>query len=226
VENTVSAFLEARKLGADGVELDVRLTADGEVVVHHDSDVPGLGPIGQLSSEQLPDWYPSLPEALDACAPLSVIVEIKQDETGPQSEVDRLLATKVATLLAERADNERAIVSSFSMTAIDVVREAAPDLATALLVHPNSDATEALVVSLEHGHSGLHPFFAFVDTALMKEAKRSGVVIRAWTVDDPIRIVELSDLGVDAVITNDVEAARRALGRFQHPSAGLPLYGG
>jgi glycerophosphoryl diester phosphodiesterase len=225
VENTVAAFLEARTLGADGVELDVHLTSEGEVVVHHDAEVPGLGRISQLKWELLPDWFPSLTEAFDACAPLKVIVEIKQDEPGTASEVDRKLATTVASLLAERADKQRAIVSSFSMAVLDIVREEAPSLATALLVHPTSGAREALAASLEHGHFGLHPFFAFADAALINEAKRLGVGVRAWTVDDPLKIAELADLGVDAVITNDVETARRALKRFHHPSAGFPLYG-
>ena len=42
-ENTLEAFAEARRLGADGVELDVRLTADGALAVHHDAEIPGLG---------------------------------------------------------------------------------------------------------------------------------------------------------------------------------------
>ena len=66
-ENTVAAFRAARALGADGIELDVRLTADGALVVHHDAELPGRGPIAELASSELPDWLPSLVEALDAC---------------------------------------------------------------------------------------------------------------------------------------------------------------
>ena len=49
VENTLEAFAEARRLGADGVELDVRLTADGALAVHHDAGIPGIGTIDQLA---------------------------------------------------------------------------------------------------------------------------------------------------------------------------------
>ena len=58
-ENTLAAFDRSRQLGADGVELDVRMTADGELAVHHDPEVPGLGPVAGLNAAMLP-----VPDAL------------------------------------------------------------------------------------------------------------------------------------------------------------------
>ncbi|MGO9963662.1 MAG: glycerophosphodiester phosphodiesterase [Acidimicrobiales bacterium] len=220
-ENTVEAFTAARKLGADGVELDVHLTADGVVVVHHDGQVPGLGSLAHLRSWELPAWLPSLAEALEACRPLVVNVEIKTDETDAGPERDMELALKVATLLAERDEAPSMLVSSFSLEAIDAVRALRANLATALLVDLDKDPMEALVTAQQHGHGGLHPFFAGVDTALVSAAKRGGVAIRTWTVDDPARVAALAGLGVDAVITNDVAAALRALGR-SGPAADPP----
>jgi len=222
-ENTVAAFRAARDLGADGIELDVQLTADGDVVVHHDGEVPGLGPFSRLSSAELPAWLPSLAEAMDACRPLRVNVEIKEDETGVGRERDLLLACKVATLLAAREEASSIVVSSFSLEAIDAVRAAEPGLATALLVDLGEDPKVALATAREHGHAGLHPFFSSVDEGLVSAAKASGLAIRPWTVDEPEQMAALADLGVDAVITNDVKAARRALGRPPLPGdAPLP----
>jgi glycerophosphoryl diester phosphodiesterase len=221
-ENTVAAFVGARDLGADGIELDVHLTADGNVVVHHDGEVPGLGPFARLLSAELPAWLPSLGEALDACRPLQVNVEIKQDETEGGPDRDRSLAFEVAALLMARAEAPRIVVSSFSLEAIDAVRGFEPGLATALLVDLDRDPMEALMTAREHGHGGLHPFFCSVDAALMKAAKGCGMAIRAWTVDDPARIAALADLGVDAVVTNDVAAARRAFGRSDVPEPAPP----
>jgi len=212
-ENTVAAFVAARDLGADGIELDVYRTVDGRLVVHHDADLPGLGQISRLRSEELPEWLPSLVEALDACRPLRVNVEVKRAEgdTGPGP--DDGLAFDVAKLLAGREDASLMVVSSFSLSAIDAVRAAVPSLATALLVHPADDPFRALSAARRHGHGGLHPFFQSVDEVLLDRAGSANIAIRTWTVDDPARIAALGEMGVDAVITNDVLVARRALRR-------------
>ena len=75
----------------------------------------------------------------------------------------------------------------------------------------------ALATAREHGHGGLHPFYFSVDAALVTACRKSGMAIRTWTVDDPAQIAALAELGVDAVVTNDVVAARRALGRSDPP---------
>ena len=77
VENTLEAFHRARELGADGVELDVRLTADGGLAVHHDAVVPGAGPVHELATADLPDHVPLLADALEACTGMLVNIEIK-----------------------------------------------------------------------------------------------------------------------------------------------------
>jgi len=212
-ENTVAAFLAARELGADGVELDVHLSADGVAVVHHDADVPGKGPISDLSVMELPAWLPSLAEALEACRPLRVNIEIKGDPTSATKRED-LLVSEVAMAISVHEEPAGIVVSSFSLTAIDALHSYAPGVATALLVEPADDAMAALERSREHGHSGLHPFFLSVDEALMRAARTSAIAVRTWTVDDPGRVVALAELGVDAVITNDVAIALAALGRF------------
>ena len=211
-ENTVAAFVAAREFGVDGVELDVHLTADGAVVVHHDADIPGRGPIAGLSFHELPDWMPTLDEALDVCSPLVVNVEIK-DEDRNGGAGGESLASEVARLVTARKEAPRIIVSSFSLAAIDAVRACAPNLKTALLAEPSDDAVILLATARHHGHGGLHPFFLSVDETLMKAAKASGVAVRVWTVDDPARIAQLAALDVDGVITNDVVTALRALGR-------------
>jgi len=221
-ENTVAAFAAARDLGADGIELDVHLTADGNVVVHHDGEVPGLGQFARLVSAELPAWLPSLGEALDACWPLQVNVEIKQDDTEAGPERDRALAFEVAASLVARSEAPRIVVSSFSLEAIDAVRSCEPSLATALLIDLDWDPMRALMTAREHGHGGLHPFFVSVDADLMKAAGDLAMAVRAWTVDDPARIAALAKLGVDAVVTNDVTAARLALGRVHLPGAAAP----
>ena len=79
-ENTVAAFSRARELGADGVELDVRRSADGVLMVHHDAEIEGLGALGAHTFAEVRDTQPTVPtleEALDACRGLVVNAEVK-----------------------------------------------------------------------------------------------------------------------------------------------------
>src|SRR5580693_8567760 len=78
-ENTLEAFAEAKRLGADGVELDVRLTADGALAVHHDPTIDGLGPVADLTVPELPAHVPLLVDALTVCDGMVVNVEIKNE---------------------------------------------------------------------------------------------------------------------------------------------------
>lgn len=228
-ENTIEAFDAAVADGADGIELDVRRTVDGALVVHHDVEVPRLGAIARMRAAELPGWLPGLDDALDACGGLKVNVEIKHEPlpsslpatdrsrlTSPDGDVDvpaELLAAEVARCLAARGDRDRMIVSSFSLAVVDAVIATSPGLESAWLVDLGSDVRAAVGIARLHGHRGLHPHHISVDTALVGAGRAAGLAVRAWTVDDPGRVAELQALGVDAVITNDVRAALRALGR-------------
>lgn len=209
-ENTVAAFEAARERGADGVELDVHLSLDGVVVVHHDADVPGRGPIPATRRRELPAWLPSLEEAVGACAPLRVNVEIKYE---PAAGADYLaaLTCSVAGALAGCDEPDRFVVSSFSLEALDRFRGCSGAYSTALLVDAGFDPVAALEIALRHGHLGLHPFYEDVGAELVVRARGEGVPLRPWTVDDPAWLARLGALGVDAVITDDVELAARCL---------------
>src|SRR5918995_5277942 len=77
-ENTLGAFHVARDVGADGVELDVRRTADGALAVHHDAELPDGRVIAAINWSELPDDVPDLDPVLDVCRGLALVnVEIK-----------------------------------------------------------------------------------------------------------------------------------------------------
>jgi glycerophosphoryl diester phosphodiesterase len=211
-ENTLEAFVEARRLGADGVELDVRASADGALVVHHDAEIPGVGSVARLRVAELPPWVPLVAAALEACAGMTSVLEIKNLPTEPDWDPSEAVATSLAALVGGREADD-VVVSSFSLATLGAVHSADPALATAWLTLPGFDQSQALRTVVERGHRQLHPHHRGVNAALVEEAHGAGVAVTTWTVDDPARMGELAGMGVDAIITNVPDVALSVLGR-------------
>lgn len=210
-ENTLAAFAQARRLGADGVELDVRRTSDGAMAVHHNADLLDGRLIYELARDALPESIALLDAALDACGPMTVNVEIKNVPVDPDFDPTESLARQVVDLVVTRGDADRVVVSSFGLAAIDAVRACNAGIATGWLTLANYDQLRALDSALERGHTALNPFHTSVTAELVDAAHAAGAAIYTWTVDEPDEMRRLADLGVDAIITNDVATAVRVL---------------
>ena len=210
-ENTLDAFRAAAELGADGVELDVRRTADGALAVHHDATLPDGRVIVEIPAVALPSDLPMLRDALVACGSMTVNVEIKNVPIDPDYDSEETVASAVVALVAEMGIGEQIVVSSFSLNTINVVRAADPRLATGWLTVPSYDQLRELETAAEHGHGALNPHHTVVTAELAKAARAAGLALNAWTVDDPDEMHRLADLGVNAIITNDVAVAVRTL---------------
>jgi glycerophosphoryl diester phosphodiesterase len=207
--NTVEAFAAAVALGADWVELDVRPTADGALAVHHDADLPDGRAIAELDAADLPGWVPLLDAALDACGPLGVNVEIKAD--CPPATHAPMVAAAVGEL-RRRGEPHRWLLTSFDWSLMAMARELAPELPTGLLLFAPELAAPAVAEAVGGGHSAVNPWDPAVDEAYVRLAHEAGLAVNVWTVDGPERIAELAGLGVDGIITNVPDVARRALG--------------
>jgi glycerophosphoryl diester phosphodiesterase len=217
-ENTVAAFRAAGDQGADGVELDVRGTADGRLALHHDAHLADGRAVVELPWEALPEGTADLPAALDACRGMRMVnVEIKNWPDDVDFDPTLGHVDAVAAALLSRPPEERAsyVVSCFHLPSVDRVRALAPDLATAWLVlGPPDGSAGALVEEVAaHGHAAVHPHHAFVTAELVATAHAAGVAVNTWTCDDPDRIRWLADIGVDAIVTNVPDVAVAALGR-------------
>jgi glycerophosphoryl diester phosphodiesterase len=201
-ENTVEAFEEAARLGADMVELDVRRTADGALVVHHDAAIAGVGTIVELAKADLPASVPTLAEALDGCAGMGVNIEIKNSPMDPDYDEGDAVAGAVAGLVLARRIQERVIVSSFNLATIDAVRAASSRVPTAFLTVPALDQQWAIDIAAERGHAAWHPHHVSVTAELVDAAHAVGLRVNTWTVDDPALMRELAAMGVDGIVTN------------------------
>lgn len=234
-ENTIDAFQAAVDQGADGIELDVRLTADEVLVVHHDAHLASGELIRDVRAEELPDWVPTLGEALDVAGDLWVNVEIKNMPDEPGYDAEHRISTAVAGLIAARLaglefDDEpptagessggrsvpradRIMISSFNPDSVTSIRRLDPTLPLALLVWGQADPASLVGRAEAHGFEAIHPHDLLVDRNFVERTKTAGLQVNVWTVDDPDRIVELAEMGVDGIITNNPAAAGAALGR-------------
>ena len=218
VENTMPAFERARADGADGVELDVRLARDGQLVVFHDDDLRRLAGraerISDLDGAQIARVelaggarIPRLEEVLEALNPLMVNVEIKPPGWRHAREVVRA----VLRCVERAAAMDRVLVSSFDAAVVALVRRTTP-LSTGLLFHARQrrPLRRAWLAPILRPHA-LHPEKVLVDGAAMQGWRRAGYAVNVWTVDDPAEVRRLARLGVDAIISNDPGAARAAM---------------
>ncbi|HTT86512.1 MAG TPA: glycerophosphodiester phosphodiesterase [Acidimicrobiales bacterium] len=214
-ENTVEAFAGALVAGADGVELDVRRTMDGALVVHHDAAVEGSGPIHDRRRDELPGWVPTLAEALAVCDGAAVNVEIKNVPTDAGFDQGSRVSADVAGLLGV-GDVARSgwpawvVVSSFWPDTLGALRAATERLGSAevpalgLLVHPALDAGPALDTAVALGCAALHPHHRQVDGDLVAKAHDLGLAVVTWTVNETEDLDAVVGAEVDAVITDRV----------------------
>jgi glycerophosphoryl diester phosphodiesterase len=216
-ENTLAAFAGASVLGADWVELDVRCTADGALVVHHDAALRDGRVIAAVARAELPESVPTLADALATCAAagLGVNVEIKSDPSEPGYDAGHAVAAEVAAMLAADATapdgTPRYLVTSFDPRCLDRVRETAASLRTGQLAFNIDHVGKLMDRARGAGHVAVNPWDPFVDESFMAAARHAGLEVYPWTVDDPDRMRALIALGVDGIITNVPAAARRAV---------------
>lgn len=211
VENTTVAFARALAMGADAVELDVRLCASGELVVNHDPVLKDGRAIIKTEKKDLPKHIPTLGEAIDACGEMWVNIEIKNEAKEPDFDPKESVTGRVVDLLRERGSLDRWLISSFRRETVDKVRELMPDLKTAWLVMTLDDAELGATAKkmVDQGHTALHPWVKQLSRRMVDAFHGHGLQINTWTCDDPVRMRELVEWGVDGICTNVPDLARQ-----------------
>ncbi len=204
-ENTVEAFALAAAQGADGVELDVRRTADRQLVVHHDAFLPDGRVIARTAASELPTGVATFDQALEACAGLFVNIEIKNQSDEPDFDATDWVAHSVTGRLARRGGGPRWLISSFRWETITRVHQLLPSARTAWLVYEATDAV--LDACVDGGHYAVHPWVTKLTEQHVRDAHRCGLAVNTWTCDDPARIGELISWGVDGICTNVPDTA-------------------
>lgn len=219
-ENTLDAFRAAVRMNADGVELDVRRTANDVLVVHHDAHLPDGRAIIELDDGELPDWVPTLAEVMEVCRDseigreFSINIEIKSAPNDPDYDAEHQVSAAVAGLVLGwgiGTPGGEVIVSSFDMEAINRIRAIDPAIPTAYITFEVL-APDLLVGRVAAaGHTAIHPYVASTSQALVDAAHAADIQINVWTVNDPDQIAHLATLGADGIITDVPDLARTVL---------------
>jgi glycerophosphoryl diester phosphodiesterase len=206
-ENTLASFAKALELGADGVELDVRLCRSGELVVIHDRRVDrttdGSGWVSEMTLEELKalrvkggEGIPTLDEVLDFLDHRALI-DIELKEEGTAEAAARLLEKRIQ---GGRWQAEDFLVTSFDHYELLRFHRFLPEVPFGPLVVAKPLGYGRM--AQEMGAPYLLPYFEFVDRPLVEDAHARGVKVLTWTVDGEEDIARMMDLGVDGLIGN------------------------
>jgi glycerophosphoryl diester phosphodiesterase len=226
--NTLAAFRLAADMGADGIEFDVHVSADGVPVVIHDFTVDrttdGTGAVSSLTVAQLQqldagstfgpafagERIPTLDQVLDRVDE-RLLLNIELKAAGWR---DTGLEQAVVRRVLKRGLEGRCLLSSFNPLALRRASQLAPNLLTALIYAPNLPLPlrGAWLAPLAP-HQFRHPEHTMVDAPYMTWARRRGYRVSAWTVDEPEEMKRLIALGVDGIVSNCPDVLGRALDR-------------
>ncbi|MEW5853930.1 MAG: glycerophosphodiester phosphodiesterase family protein [Myxococcota bacterium] len=234
-ENTVGAFVLGMEQGADGVELDVHLTADRRVVVFHDEDLRRLGQanlrvrdltlkelqahdVGGLVKGGPPERGVAAPalEEVFATLPSHAIVNVELKGGGP---VPDGLEVEVLRTVARARAEDRVIYSAFHPIRCARLRRLAPDAPVAMLHEEEQPAPlrDLWLLPLIAPHA-VHPQSTLCDAGYVEHARALGLAVHVWTVNDPAEMQRLAGLGVDAIITDVPDVAVATLRRAVTPA--------
>jgi len=206
-ENTVAAFDNGIALGVDGIELDVRLSLDGEVVVHHDDTLERTtqltGPVAARRADELERaGVPALADVLARYPGTKVIVEMKLDTAE--------LAAAVVRAVRAAGAVSRVCLGSFGLRALRTARALEPAIATSAA---RIEVQWALYRSWCRVPASRVPYGGYqvpewagrtrvVSRRFVADAHRAGLGVQVWTVDAAEDARRLLALGVDGLITD------------------------
>lgn len=217
-DNTLEAYTLAVEAGTDGIELDVRRTLDGVLIVSHDDRSPGLEPFASLDFDAVRSFAPQVPtlrEAMDTIPRhVFVNVEIKNFPYDAGFDEVRTIVDETLNALREFDDPLRILMSSFDPTSVQRVTEVGPEFVSSLLVLKTVPLGPGLATAKELNVSGVNPHCSHLsDSAVevMDEIREAGLRAVVWGVDTTEEIASMAEVGVDAIITDDPGLARAVL---------------
>lgn len=226
-ENTMLAFEKAVEAGADGIELDVQLTKDGEVVIIHDESIDrttdGSGEVVSYTYEELSKFdasyiyrgkvgfnkIPTLREYFEFIKDKKIITNIEL-KTGVNEYFG--IEEKVLDLIKEFGLEEKTMISSFNHYSILKVKEIMPKLECGLLT--SSWIVNAGKYTKDLNVECYHPIFNNMTEEIVKGIKSYGVKMNVWTVNEESDIRMMVEREVDSIIGNFPDLTKKIISEY------------
>lgn len=226
-ENTMIAFKKALECGVDGIELDVQLTKDGEVVIIHDETIDrtttGKGFVVDYTYEELEKFdasfkfkdlgfnkIPTLREYFQLVKDYDIVTNVEL-KTGINEYLG--IEEKVWELIKEYNLEEKVIISSFNHFSVMRMKKIAPQLKYGFL--SEDWIIDAGKYTHSHGVQCYHPRFNNLVPDVIKELKKYNLEINTWTVNLEEDMRYLYSNNIDVIITNYPELAQEIKKEYQ-----------
>lgn len=222
-ENTMKAFEEAGKAKADGIEIDIQMTKDGEVVIIHDEKVDrttnGSGYVQELSYNELrslnaghrfkhieKEAIPTLTELFNWMQDNQIIcnIEMKNNKISYKG-----MEEKTIELIRKYGFENRIIFSSFNHYSLVHSYRIAPEIETAPLL--SDGLYQPWIYASAIGAKGYHPNYKRINKEIIKYSEEKNIKVRAYTVNNPKTMSVLMNEGISAIITDEPILAREVL---------------
>ncbi len=223
-ENSLPAFQKAADEGYDGVEMDVRLTKDKELVVFHDIRLERLTGTGRgmvrtktlaqlkhfrLKNELVESFIPLLSEALDILKNTSLLINIEiKSEMPMRGKIEQ----RVIDMIYRYGVQSRVVVSSFNPLVIKKTQKIDPTIRTGFIFEKrlpkfNQRLATGLIVT------SWHPQYKGITPLTLQRAHSNGCPVYAWTVNEEKDMIRMMELGVDGLITDRPDIAKKLIGK-------------
>lgn len=215
VENTPAAFAAAAAAGADWVELDIRRSADGIAICHHDPSFGGVDIVTCTARELTPAGIHSLREVLATMpAAVGMVLEVKNLPGEPDFDESEAVVGLVAEAVHALPAGRQLLTSAFSPLTVAALRDALPQVATGLVHFDSLALSAASEIAVEYGAQVVvsHSCSPGLDAPTIATLHDAGLGLAVWTVNDPDRAADLAAIGVDGLLTDDPAALRARLG--------------
>lgn len=217
-DNTLEAFALAVEAGADGIECDVRRTADGVLIMSHDPTHGDLPPLCDLAFTDLRDAAPEVPtlaETLESVpSRVYLNVEIKNVPIQPDFDPTRSIVTEALDLIASADDPGRIILSSFDPESVRAAGGHGRPV-RGLLIAGGMPIPTAIGMAQDLGIEALHPpmsSIALDPGGIVDSIHAAGLAVVVWNANTASEIEVASEAGVDVIITDDPGLGRSILG--------------